>query len=251
MRIENSFIPVRGVGERTERDLWAAGVTTWDAFDGSVVGPTVAGRVASFVDVASDHLAQRDARFFGETFPAGSHWRLYEDFRGNACFLDVETTGLSRRRDDVTVVSLHRDGGTRTLVRGRDLTREALVRALGRAKLLVTFNGKRFDVPFLERAFGLDVDLPHVDLLYPCREVGLTGGLKGIEREVGIGRDRQDLSGEDAVRLWRRYERGDESALSTLVEYNRADARNLEALADHVTRSLHERVFESALVSRA
>lgn len=246
VRIENSFIPVHGVGEKTERDLWGSGVTHWDAFDGSALGPTLGARVEEFIDVAGDRLARGDARFFGEAFPDSDHWRLYENFREEACFLDIETTGLSRRRDDVTVVGVHRGDETTTLVRGRDLDGEALRRELGAPKLLVTFNGRRFDVPFLEATFDLDLDLPHVDLLYPCRSVGLTGGLKAIEREVGIDRDGPELSGWDAVRLWHEYERGRESSLETLLAYNRADTRNLRTLADHVSATLHEAVFASA-----
>ena len=246
VRIENSFIPVRGVGEKTERDLWADGVTHWDAFDASALGPTLGARVESFIDEAGDHLTRGNARFFGGAFPDSEHWRLYEDFREDACFLDIETTGLSQHRDQVTVVGVHRGDETRTLVRGRDLTRDALRRELDDAKLLVTFNGRRFDAPFLEGRFDLDLGLPHVDLLYPCKSVGLTGGLKAIEREVGIGRDGPELSGWDAVRLWREYERGNEASLETLLEYNRADTRNLRDLADHVTAELHERVFASA-----
>jgi hypothetical protein len=30
MRLENTFIGARGVGETTERDLWQRGVTHWD-----------------------------------------------------------------------------------------------------------------------------------------------------------------------------------------------------------------------------
>lgn len=246
MRIANSFIPVHGVGEKTERDLWAGGVTHWDAFDASALGPTLGARVEEFIAEAGDHLDRGNARFFREAFPDSEHWRLYEDFREDACFLDIETTGLSKRRDDVTVVGLHREGETRTLVRGRDLDQEALRRALSGTKLLVTFNGRRFDVPFLEERFDLDLDLPHVDLMYPCRSVGLTGGLKAIEREVGIGREGPELSGWDAVRLWREYERGNADSLETLLEYNRADTRNLGTLADHVTGTLHDRVFASA-----
>ena len=246
VRIENSFIPVRGVGERTERDLWREGITHWDAFEGSALGPTLGERVESFIETAAERLDRGDARFFGEAFPDSDHWRLYENFRADACFLDIETTGLSQRRDEVTVVGLHRGEETRTLVRGRDLDRDALRRELADAKLLVTFNGRRFDVPFLEATYDLDLDLPHVDLMYPCRTVGLTGGLKSIEREVGIERERPDLSGWDAVRLWREYERGSESSLETLLAYNRADVVNLQTVADHVAGTLHERVFESA-----
>ena len=244
MRIENSFIPVDGVGERTERTLWESGVTRWDAFDESVVGERRGERIREFIDTATDRLDDGDAAFFRRAFPDGAHWRCYENFREETCFLDIETTGLDQHRDDVTVVGLHSPGETETLVAGRDLTADHLQRRLDDAKLLVTFNGKRFDVPFLETAFDVSVDVPHVDLIYPCRRLDLTGGLKTIESEVGIDRDRSDLSGRDAVRLWREYERGADGALETLVSYNRDDTANMEQLLDIVTERLHERVFE-------
>ena len=202
MRVENSFIPVRGVGEQTERALWERGVYTWEDFDGTVPGPAPADRVASFIDTARERLDDGDAHFFGEQFPSGSQWRLYENFREETCFLDIETTGLSQHRDDVTVVSCHRGGETKTFVRGRDLHADRLARELDDASLLVTFNGKRFDVPFLETAYDLPVDVPHLDLMYPCRRLDLTGGLKEIEQRIGLERDRPDISGRDAVRLW-------------------------------------------------
>ncbi|EMA45276.1 ribonuclease H-like domain-containing protein [Halococcus saccharolyticus] len=243
MRIENSFIPVHGVGEATERRLWNDGVTHWDAFDGSSVGATTERRIQEFIETARDRLDAGDAAFFDEAFPSSSRWRLYENFRDATCFFDIETTGLDARHSDVTTVSFHRAGETTTLVRGEDLTRAAVAEQLTDASLLVTFNGKRFDVPFLEQSFDLDIDRPHVDLMYPCRQLDLTGGLKAIERTVGIDRDRPDLSGRDAVRLWHQYERGDQQALSTLVSYNRADTANLVSLMDIVADRLHDEVF--------
>ena len=64
---------------------------------------------------------------------------------------------------------------------------------------------------------------------------------------MGIDRDRRDLSGRDAVRLWHEYERGDRDALETLVSYNRADTENLRALADAVCETLHRDVFAPAV----
>ena len=249
MRIENSFIPVRGVGAATERRLWEGGLTDWDAFDPAAaadvsgVGETTAERIDSFIADAVDRLADGDARYFDRALPSDQRWRLYENFRADACFFDIETTGLDAGRHDVTTVSVHRDGETTTLVRGDDLNAAALREAFADASLLVTFNGKRFDVPFLEESFDLSVDAPHIDLLYPCRRLDLTGGLKAVERAVGIERDRPDISGRDAVGLWRRYERGDADALETLVSYNRDDAVNLRALMDRVADSLHAETF--------
>jgi hypothetical protein len=247
MRVENSFIPVRGVGEKTERRLWSQGVREWGDFrpvDG--VGPTTAERIEAFIDEARPRLRERDADYFARRFPDGERWRLYETFRDEACFFDIETTGLNHDRDRVTTVSVHRDGETTTLVAGDDLTAGALREAFADAGLLVTFNGARFDVPFLEASFDVSLDYPHLDLMYACRSAGLTGGLKSIEREIGIGRDRPDLSGRDAVRLWHEYERGDESSLATLVSYNREDTVNLRRLMDHVGDRLHDEVFVAA-----
>ena len=242
MRIENSFIPVRGVGEATERRLWESGVTHWDEFDPSLVGETTGDRIEAFLAEARARLDDDDATFFAETFPSSERWRLYENLRDEVCFFDIETTGLDLARNDVTTASFHRAGETTTLVRGRDLTAAALREQFDAASMLVTFNGKRFDVPFLERSFDLTVDVPHVDLMYPCRRLGLTGGLKRIERDVGVAREGPDVDGREAVRLWRRYERGDAAALDTLVAYNRDDAANLERLMDHVTGRLHDDV---------
>jgi len=111
------------------------------------------------------------------------------------------------------------------------------------ADLLVTFNGKRFDVPFLEANFDVDLDLPHLDLMYTCKQIGLSGGLKQIEQDIGIERDRPDISGRDAVRLWKEHERGQDGSLETLISYNREDAVNLRTLADTVTTQLHDERF--------
>ena len=246
MRIENSFIPARGVGEATERDLWAAGATHWDGFERSLVGPKTADNIESFIETARGRLAAGETAFFDRVFPSGERWRLYENFREDACFFDIETTGLDQTRDIVTCVSYHRDGETTTLVRGDDLTSGAVQAMADDASLLVSFNGIRFDQPFLEDAFDLAVDVPHLDLMYPCRTLGLTGGLKRIEGEIGLERERPDISGRDAVRLWHEHEAGVDGALETLVSYNREDAINLEALADEVTGRLHETVFEQA-----
>ncbi|WP_132058594.1 ribonuclease H-like domain-containing protein [Halorussus amylolyticus] len=248
MRLENSFIPASGVGESTERTLWRQGITHWDDFEDGLLGPKMTENVREFIFDARDHLDDPDASFFGEYLPSGSLWRAYDNFAENACFFDIETTGLDSARNDVTTVSLHRAGDTRTYVQGDDLTAEALREEFAASSMLVSFNGKRFDQPFLEDNFDLDVTTPHLDLMYLCKRVGLSGGLKNIEREVGIGRADDDVDGREAVRLWHRYDRrGDDAALDRLVRYNREDAENLKTLLETVHGSLRADVFESYL----
>ncbi len=245
MRIENSFVPVEGVGERTEQRLWERGITHWDEFEPDALGPTKGERVEQFISEGRKRLEQGDASFFGSAFPNKHVWRLYENFREEAVFFDIETTGLSKDHHQVTTVTIHSGGETRTFVAERDpylgepLTAEAVRETLGKAPLLVTFNGKRFDVPFLEAELGCTLDAPHVDLMYSCRQLGLSGGLKTIEREVGIDRG-QEIDGREAVRLWHAYRGGDDGALEQLVSYNRDDTVNLQTLMEVVANRLHD-----------
>jgi uncharacterized protein YprB with RNaseH-like and TPR domain len=246
VRVENSFIGVRGVGEKTERRLWDDGITHWDAFEPDAVGSTTADRIQSFIDEGRKRLADEDVYYFDDAFPSREQWRLYETFDERACFFDIETTGLDEHRNRVTTVSFHQAGETETLVAGDDLTADALRATVGDADLLVSFNGKRFDVPFLEANFDVRLDQPHLDLLYTCKKLDLSGGLKQIEQDIGIERDRPDISGRDAVRLWREHEQGQDGSLETLISYNREDAVNLKTLADRVTTDLDERLFVDA-----
>ena len=247
MRVENSFLPVSGVGERTERRLWESGVTHWDDFagDGPGVGDVTAERIYAFIDEAERALDDGDTTFFGDALPDGELWRLYENVADNTAFFDIETTGLDKHNSVVTTVSVHRGGETTTLVRGSDLTDDRL-RDLLDAPLVVSFNGKRFDAPFLEHSFDLSLDGPHLDLLYPCRRLDFTGGLKQVEQDLGVARAGvEDVDGREAVRLWRRYEnRNDEAALDRLVEYNRYDTQNLRTILDDVADRLHRDIFE-------
>ncbi|WP_188977627.1 ribonuclease H-like domain-containing protein [Halocalculus aciditolerans] len=248
MRVENSFIGVDGVGERTERKLWEQGVTHWDDFDADLLGSKTGAAVADYIDEGTTRLDAGDARFFADSLPDSEHWRLYENFRTSTAFFDIETTGLDAASSVVTTVSVTVDGETTTLVRGQDLTGENLRALFDDAALLVSFNGKRFDVPFLEHHFDVALaDRPHVDLMYLAKRVGLSGGLKAIEPELGIHRD-DDVDGREAVRLWRQYENhGDDAALDRLVAYNRDDTEHLETILDEVAGRVRAETFDPYL----
>ena len=163
-------------------------------------------------------------------------------------FLDIETTGLSRYYDHVTLIGYAIGGEYGIALAGQDP--EPFLDALARACSLITFNGSGFDLAFLEDMLG-DVDWPrhHVDLRFACRTAGLSGGQKEIERILGI-ECRQGLDGVDgaaAVVLWHRYMRGDIPALRELIEYNRADVEAMGRILDHlVSRHASPDLFRRA-----
>jgi uncharacterized protein YprB with RNaseH-like and TPR domain len=239
--LDRSFILLDRVGERTERRIWDQGVRTWDEFiDRDLVAPFSPARKAmadEALESAKEAVAGGSASFFADRLPGREMWRIYPTFRDDVVFLDIETTGLSRY-SAVTVVGLARGGEFRALVRGKDLTRRELARQLEGAKMIVTYNGASFDLPMLRNHHPVpQLELPHLDLRYVSRRVGLSGGLKHIERTLGLERDREFamMSGEDAVHLWHLWERrSNEKALDLLLRYNRADVLNLREVADMV-----------------
>lgn len=237
--IEHTFQMLPSVGAKKERVLWESDILTWDDFLSSdsiqCVKPALKERSDPIIMQAEEMLKEEDALALSDLIPKPEHWRMYDHFKDDAAYLDIETDGLSRD-SLVTVVTVHRKGRTTTLTEGIDLDSESLSKALEGSKMLVSFNGSCFDVPVLRNSFpNVDFDMPHYDLRFASRKVGYRGGLKPLEISLGIHRseDILDVDGEMAVRLWHQWERnGDEDALSILQEYNRADTVNLEYIAD-------------------
>jgi len=155
-------------------------------------------------------------------------------------YLDIETTGLSSLCDDITVVGIYLvNGAGSKLVQlvGEEVTRDNLLETLGSVNTIYTYNGSRFDLPFIYASLGTDLTnkYHHHDLMYDCWEKNLHGGLKGVERQLGIPRVLKDIGGLEAVMLWWRYRNyGDHDALNMLLEYNKEDVVNLKVLRERI-----------------
>jgi uncharacterized protein YprB with RNaseH-like and TPR domain len=186
--------------------------------------------LACHVRKSADELDGGNAAYFEERLPPAEHWRMFSEFRRSAAYLDIETTGLSPAFNAITTIALFDGSRIRYYVQGRNL--EDFADDVLNFKLVITYNGKCFDIPFIERSFGIEIRAAHIDLRYVLRSLGYKGGLKGCEKQLGI--DRGDLDGVDgyfAVLLWHDFvENGNELALETLLAYNIEDVVNLESL---------------------
>jgi uncharacterized protein YprB with RNaseH-like and TPR domain len=162
-----------------------------------------------------------------------------------SAYLDIETT----YEHEISVVGIFRPGrGTLQLV-GRDVKPVNLLDALGDAAVIKTYNGSRFDLPVIRQRLGLDLQslYPHLDLMYTCWRHKLKGGLKAVERQLGLIRQSAGVDGLDAMRLWANWTRGqDRQALDLLLLYNRED---VELLAE-VERCLQYREQSKIPVNR-
>lgn len=246
--IRQCFTVFDGIGPGRQRALRAAGVSHWGQLLASESVPGLSDRLCQSVRQQAaqwtEALERRDAPFFAEHLPQAEHWMLFDAFGDSVRFLDIETTGLSPGRDHVTVVGISDGRDFLALVRGQGLSAAAITESLAGCRLLVSYFGTAFDVPFLKAAFPeVRWDMPHFDLCFGGRRVGLAGGLKTVERTVGIARDDAiaEVDGYEAVRLWRAHERGNPAALKTLIDYNEADVLNLAVLAPIIYERLCRR----------
>lgn len=228
--LQNTFVHVPGVGLKTEERLWREGMLHWSDLckSGCHLNSRRMSVIRDHIVKSGIALERRDAQFFKRLSLIGEAWRTFPDFADNCVYLDIETTGLSPRFDDITVAGLYADNEFRHFVAGRDLHR--LPQELRKYSVIVTFNGSGFDLPFINAVWPKCVLPPiHIDLRWATYKLGMRGGLKEIELEFGIHRPKAlaEMDGFEAVHLWQEYKAGSKKALTRLIEYNCEDVCNL------------------------
>lgn len=233
--LRNTFLHIPGIGEKTERRLWENGIYQWkDFLEGCEVpglGENKMDKVSEYIEKSRRSLEEGKFRFLIKTLPSNIHWRTYREMkeRGKCCFLDIETTGLSQNYHDITMIGVYDGSDEKMFIRGKNL--DEFRSAVRNYDLFVTYNGKCFDLPFIQSKFpDLNLEKFHADLRYLMKGLGYTGGLKSIEKQLGIHRSKgvQGMGGREAVVLWKKYQRGHPKALQKLIDYNREDIINLE-----------------------
>jgi len=156
-------------------------------------------------------------------------------------FLDIETTGLYAHRDRITVIGIYfHNGNEGRLIQlyNEKLSCPELLNIMEGTENVFTYNGDRFDLPFIHAHFGTDLGRTHkhTDLMFDCWRHNLKGGFKAVLRRLEIDRETDGLTGLHAVWLWEKYCRAnDVSALKLLLRYNRDDVINLKQLRESLS----------------
>lgn len=235
--LERTFLHLPGIDHHVERSLWEQGCCTWSdlqrepcRFDCGDADREKVRRALKRTQTAFD---RGEHQFFRSKLGKLNAWRAFAAFRHATVYLDIETDGGVGGKS-ITTIGLFDGKEFRCLVRGEDL--ENFRDLISHYSMIVTFFGTGFDLPMLQKRFpDIKFDQIHLDLHPALGRLGFRGGLKKIEKQVGIERpsECEGLNGRDAIRLWRKYERfHDDQALETLIAYNREDVVNMEKLAE-------------------
>ena len=168
-----------------------------------------------------------------------------------ALYMDTETTGLAGGTGTVPFLLglswFDAEAGVFIIeqVLLRRLGEEAPILALfaerlAQASMIVTYNGKAFDMPLLRTRYVMNripapAEPPHLDLVHMVRRIHKTRlksrTLVAVEAEV-LGRVRVgDVAGGDIVATYAHFLRtGDEEALLGVIEHNVADVLAMVAM---------------------
>ena len=158
---------------------------------------------------------------------------------GEMCLVDLETTGLSS--SPLFLIGILVCDGERVTVRqmlARTYAEErsviaAYAEAVAAKRVLVSFNGKSFDVPYLRaRGAATGVTVPeldaHLDLLHAARkvyrEVLPDCRLQTLERYVCLRRRRDDIPGAHIPEAYHHFVRtGNAAEVGTILKHNAWD----------------------------
>jgi len=231
--IKNTFIHINGIGHQKEKHLWSKQIFCWQDFitnSNRVFSSNFTTQIITTLSKSFKSYEDNDPTYFAKKLPNNQHWRLYPDFKEQLAYLDIETTGLSQTYDEITTIVLYDGLKIKYYVNGRNL--DDFPKDIEKYKILVTYNGKCFDIPFIEEYFKITLSQIQIDLRYILHSLGYKGGLKGCERQLGLSRgELKDVDGFFAVFLWQEYKKWNNlKALETLLAYNVEDVINLEQL---------------------
>ena len=132
--ITHSFIFLEMIGNKAEKNIWNNGIHDWEIFlkKDKINGMSKSRKLYYDRKIlnAKKALYNFDSNYFLDVLPQPEMWRLYDFFKEDAVFLDIETTGLSKIHDDITVFGLYDGLNTKTMINGINLDYHTLKKEL-------------------------------------------------------------------------------------------------------------------------
>jgi len=240
--IKKSFIFLERISNKKEQAIHRQNINDWNDF---LKAPKIRGinllKKAYYdrqIHEAQKALLEEKSYFFINRLPQKEMWRLYDEFKDQACFLDIEIGSDGK----VILVGISNYYRTNTFICNINLDKSLLEKELQKYKLLITFNGSAFDLPKLKKELQIEIKIPHIDLKPLCVNLNLKGGLKEVEKILNLKRP-PHLNG-NPVDLWKAYHAsGDKEYLDLMIQYNNEDIENLKGVMEYVYKELSNKMI--------
>lgn len=235
--LKHTFQHIHGIGPKSEFDLWRRGILDWNDLDRINPESVLSGKfyyIKEQIIESKEAINQRDYGYFAKRLPSREHWRIYIDsisspgsHEHTCAFLDIETAFSTSGEQYISTISLYDGHCIHCFIRGANLW--CFPEEIKKYEIIVTYSGKTFDIPFIEKSFDISIKNTHIDLRYVLSGMGIKGGLKKCEKELGFNRSESEgIDGKMAPFLWTAYEKaGSLRHLHTLLAYNIEDVLGL------------------------
>jgi hypothetical protein len=115
-------------------------------------------------------LLNANAAYFADHLPHNQYWRFFPEFRESTAYLDIETTALDPWLHSITVITLYDGKQIFSYIQGKNL--DDFAKDVQKYSVLVTYNGRRFHLPFMAMYMGLKLNQVHIDLRYILGSLG-------------------------------------------------------------------------------
>jgi len=243
--IYGAFLQFPHIGRKRRACLVNAGIDTWQELP-ECCPAALCGFRGLWNELCHDAACYRrqiedgDWASVAAMICSSERWRLLADCWENIVYLDIETSGVDAN-SEVTTISCWDGKSLRLFLRGENL--EDFLDYAETVPIFATFNGASFDMPKLCRHFHVPELFRgiHVDLRWVFYHAGWTGGLKTIEKKLGIQRpeDLQETDGLEAIELWDEWrDTKNPSARQKLLRYCAADTITLRQAAAQLLKKL-------------
>ena len=162
-------------------------------------------------------------------------------------YVDIETSGLSPMNNYVTIIGVLTKDIFNQFILNVNLKQNIIDSYIKENDIteIIGYNHIAFDNKFLvfnEYVSQKNInELKQTDLMHQCHDLNLKGGLKAVEKILGIEREYEPLNFFQQKALWKKWiNNNDWSALDRLLAYNREDVMNLPLVEEKLAAKMNK-----------
>jgi len=159
--LKNTFHHLPGIGAHTERQIWSAGILSWEDFKEPYPVKWSPARMAAWkadLKTSAKQLQDNNPNYFAGHLPSSQHWRIFPEFRDTTVYLDIETTGMDPYEHTITTIALYDGRSVSYYIAGHNL--EAFKSDITRYGLIIGIHAGGFDIQISRRVSELGKNTP-------------------------------------------------------------------------------------------
>ncbi|MCF6335016.1 MAG: ribonuclease H-like domain-containing protein [Spirochaetales bacterium] len=146
-----------------EEVLWQEGIINWEICLDTKLPIQLQSKelyIKRNIEVSLRELELRNVEYFSQNLKHSLLWRLLPEFQDELIFIDIETTGLYKEFNKITTIATYDGKNISYFVGDSDL--EQILNVLNNNKIIVSYNGKSFDIPFIAYTGSFRTPIPEI-----------------------------------------------------------------------------------------